>query len=74
MPNFTPDMFIGPVSGLVISLVFAGLFFQLFNRMLQKFETVNSELVRLCQEEIAACEARYGVVLKEILNIKNNRT
>jgi len=68
--NIPPEWLIGPASGLVISLVFASLFWKFANKMLDKFEKNNERLITAFEGEVKACEERYRQVLDEVFRLK----
>lgn len=64
------ELLIGPASGLIISLIFAGVFYSLFMFMLGRHKETVDLLIKAFEEEIAGCNVRYDMVFKELLRMK----
>jgi hypothetical protein len=69
--QLTPEMLLGPLSGLVISLVFAVTQWRFSLRMLSRFEAVTERMLRAFEDEVKACEQRYTQLLTEIFRMKD---
>lgn len=61
--NF-PELFIGPVSGLAISLWFGFQF-------LRRFEKTTERLLQTFEEELKSCNRRYEMVFAELMKMKD---
>lgn len=63
----SPDFFVGPLSGLSISLYFSF-------RFLKRFERTTEQLVHAFQHELDGCNQRYEYVLMELMKLKDGKT
>ncbi len=61
-----PELLLGPLGGLVLSLSFSFL-------LLKKFESVTEQLFRIFETELELCHHRYNFVLTELMKLKDRR-
>lgn len=62
----TPEMLIGPVGGLIVSLYFSV-------SLLKDNKQMMERLVTAFEQEVKACEERYKQVLDELLKMKDDK-
>ena len=65
-PLLTPEFFLGPLSGLALSLYFSC-------RFLQRFEQTTQQLVNAFQAELEGCNRRYEFILSELMKLKERK-
>lgn len=63
-PLISPEFFLGPLSGLSISLYFSF-------RFLKRFEKTTEQLVSAFQHELENCNRRYEYILSELMKLKD---
>ena len=68
MPDFqiqiSPELLLGPLSGLTISLFFC-------HKFLVKFEKTTERLVSAFESELDVCNRRYNYMLTELMKLKH---
>ncbi len=59
-----PEVLLGPLGGLVLSLIFCFQF-------LRKFESTTTRLFQVFETELEICHHRYNFVLTELMKLKS---
>ncbi len=59
-----PEFLLGPLGGLLLSLIFCFQFFK-------KFEATTEQLFQIFETELELCHHRYNFVLTELMKLKN---
>lgn len=62
--SVAPELLLGPLSGLIISLFFC-------YRFLVKFEKTTERLVSAFESELEVCNRRYNYILTELMKLKH---